>query len=32
MIKFIKETQSLEGTTLFVSALSAGLVPTYALD
>ena len=32
MIKFIKEAQSLEGTTLFVSALSAGLVPTYALD
>lgn len=32
MLSFIKESVSLEGKLLFVSAISAGDVPTYALD
>ncbi len=32
MIKFIKETYSFEGKTLLVAAISAGWVPTFALD
>jgi hypothetical protein len=32
MIKFIKEKQSLEGKVLLVCGISAGYVPTFALD
>jgi hypothetical protein len=32
MLKFIKDSVSLEGKILLINAISAGYVPTYALD
>lgn len=32
MLKFIKDSYSFEGKTLLVAGISAGWVPTFALD